>query len=142
MHYAVPVVLEQAGLLGIFYTDVFLGNKPLLSKLLGMMPETLSPSSLRRLKGRDAPLNPRKVVSFDSLRIKTAWRSRRGGSRLAHLQMHAQYGREFCERIVKAGLNDGCAIYALNGAALELFVEAKNRGAVCILEQTIASRVV
>lgn len=140
LHYAVPCVLDRAGLLGTFYTDIYLGNKPWLRKVLNVFPDALVPVVLQRLRGRDAEVTPARVVSFDAFGLRIAWRSRRVHSQRALYQLHAKSGKEFCKNVAQKGLSGAFAIYAFNGAALEIFEEAKRRGILCILEQTIAPR--
>jgi glycosyltransferase involved in cell wall biosynthesis len=97
---------------------------------------------LQRLKGRDGNLTPERVVSFDAFGIKKTWLSRRARSRRELFQVQAQYGKEFCEYVVEKGLDGADAIYALNTAARELFAFAKRRKIFCIMEQTIAPRLI
>ena len=139
MHYAVPSVLAKAGLLGTFFTDTYLGNKPSLRRLLKRLPARALPSYLRRLRGREAQdLEPGKVVSFDTLGLKSAWLRRRVRSQAELFKLHAATAREFCERVVSCGISGASAVYTLNAASLEIFQEAKRRGILCIQEQTIA----
>lgn len=56
MHYAVPALLERAGLLQAFYTDVHANHFP-LQLLKKLLPRKLQPKSVRRLLGRQIPNN-------------------------------------------------------------------------------------
>jgi len=54
--------------------------------------------------------------------------------------VHLWAGRRFCELIGADGFDEAGAVYAYNGAALELLRRAKQRRLVAIVEQTIAPR--
>ncbi len=139
MHYAVPSLLARAGLLGTFYTDAYAGNKPLLRDVLKRVDGLLPALSLRGYLGREAEdIEPDQVVSFDLLGIKSTLARQRLRSRSNILSLHASYNARFCRRVASLGFSSAGAVYALNGAALEIFREAKKRGLLCILEQTIA----
>jgi glycosyltransferase involved in cell wall biosynthesis len=137
MHYAVPRVLAEAGLLSTLYTDTYVGNKPHLRRLLRLLPRRYA--LIRKLLGREAPgLCAKQVVSFDAFGLRTVWGARRIRSQCDFSQFHARNNQRFCKSVVNAGLSSSRAVYALNGAALEIFRQAKRRGLICILEQTIA----
>lgn len=139
MHYAIPRILARRDLLGTLYTDAYLGNKPWLRALLERGSTDKMPLPLRKFLTRNAPeLEGRRVVSFDLLGIKANWSMRRIRSHAQLLQFHAKTARTFCERVAGKGFSGADAVYALNGASLEIFREAKNRGISCILEQTVA----
>lgn len=141
LHYGVPRALDRAGLLGTFYTDVYLGNKPWLQRLARHIPDRAAPPALRRFKGRDGGLSG-KVVSLDVLGLKMIWHRQRVRTRSESLQLRARSGRQFCQAVVASGLGHRSAIYAANGAALEIFQDAKRRGTLCLLEQTIAPHLI
>jgi glycosyltransferase involved in cell wall biosynthesis len=139
LHYAVPFLLDQAGVLGTFYTDVYLGNKPRLRRLFELLPSKAKLSSIKRLQGRDCTgLSQSRVVSYDELGLLSYWlhKSKASASNLNANQ--ARINKAFGERIVRSGLSGGNVVYGFNGASLEVFHEAKRRGLRCILEQTNA----
>ncbi len=139
MHYAVPVLLDKHGLLGRFYTDNYLGNKPWLSRLLSAIPTRLRSRAITRWLGRKAEIDASKVVSFESLGFHTWWRRKRAGDSIAFRTLFADGNRRFNELILRRGMNDVGLIFGFNGAALELFRFAKtNREIATVLEQTIA----
>jgi glycosyltransferase involved in cell wall biosynthesis len=140
LHYAVPRLLEELGLLGTFYTDVYLGNKPLLRAFLARIPQALKPAAVRRLQGRVCDeLADARVVSFDGLGVRE-FQIRRAKSASNLNAIFARTNRDFCKRVLKSGLEGGSAIYGLNGASLEIFQQARRLGMACILEQTFAPR--
>ena len=54
MHYAVPAILSNAGLLKLFYTDIH--SNHLIFKLIKfIIPKRLFPKKLKRLLGRNLP---------------------------------------------------------------------------------------
>ncbi len=139
MHYAVPKMLHQAGLLGRFYTDVYAGNKPLLQKVISIIPEKRRPRSVKKLIGRcDAEIPSDKVFSFDIFGFATAFQVKRHktvGQSYDHL---ARSAKRFNELIISRGLEHCNMVFGFDGASRELFNYARGRGILCVLEQTIA----
>ncbi len=141
MHYAVPLLFARAGQLGTFYTDIYLGNKPVLCRLLVAASSVSDRPSFQRLLGKACLGIPReKVVSFDGMGVRTRWLLRRARTTADVDRVHASTNREFCERVVARGLRGAGAIYGFNGASLEIFRAARQNGAFCFLEQTIAPK--
>jgi glycosyltransferase involved in cell wall biosynthesis len=140
MHYAVPRILHEAGMLGRLYTDSYVGNKPWLERALGLVPAPLRPGGAARLLGRkDDGIPPAKVTSFDAFGLQYAKAQRRAQETTELARIYADFNRRFCQHIV-ARRPDADAIWAFNGAALELFRWAKERGIRCFLEQTSAPK--
>src|SRR5918994_2027868 len=78
MHYAVPRIFHEAGLLERLYTDSYVGNKPWLQQVLGSMPAPLRSGVAGRLLGRtDDRIPPAKVTSFDTFGVRYASAQRR-----------------------------------------------------------------
>ena len=141
MHFAVPSVLADAGLLHTLYTDAYLGNKVWLRKLLQLVPGNLKPKALRQLSGRVAEGIPaNRVVSFDRLGLSYFLNRRRTDTAAALSELFAKTNHQFGNSVVQAGLGATKFIWGFNGAALEIFQHAHERGIKCILEQTIAPR--
>src|SRR5271166_945139 len=110
--YSLPHLFERAGILGTFYTDAYLGNKPWLRRSLKRVPSALAPAALRRLLGRDhAALTPSKVLSFDALGCKAVWLRSRAQSRGQLQRYHASLSKDFCELVVRKGFGGATAIY-------------------------------
>jgi glycosyltransferase involved in cell wall biosynthesis len=140
MHYAVPRVFHEAGLLERLYTDSYVGNKPWLERALGLMPAPLRSGAAGRLLDRkEERIPPAKVTSFDAFGLRYARAQRRANGTAELGRVHADFANRFCKRIV-ARRPDADAIWAFNGAALELFRWAKTRGVRCLLEQTSAPK--
>ncbi|MGB7293158.1 MAG: glycosyltransferase family 4 protein [Thermodesulfobacteriota bacterium] len=137
MHYALPKLFHEAGMLGKFYTDIYLGNKPWLERLLNVIPS--NSKILQKLSARrETAIPPEKVVSFDILGLSYWWRQNRSADFCQLTRVFAHSARTFDEMIIRHGLNGAKAIYGFNSASLELFEFAKDKGITCILEQTIA----
>jgi hypothetical protein len=76
MHYAVPALLERAGMLAHFYTDSYVGRgsawyAPALAA--NLVPQGWRPQSLKRLLSRRTDtLPPGKVTAFNLLGLSYA----------------------------------------------------------------------
>lgn len=140
MHYAVPHIFHEAGILERLYTDSYVGNKPWLQLALGVMPALLRSGGASRLLDRkEERIPPAKVTSFDAFGLQYARAQRRAQGTAQLTRVYADFARRFCERIV-GRCPDADAVWAFNGAALELFRWAKERGIRCVLEQTSAPK--
>jgi len=141
MHFALPSILADAGLLHTLYTDTYLGNKAWLRKLISLPPERLRPDVLKRISGRVAEHIPQdRVVSFDLLGLSYFWKRRHTLTPSELAALFAEVNTRFGNSVVRAGLLDTRYILGFNGAALEIFTHARERGIKCILEQTMAPR--
>jgi glycosyltransferase involved in cell wall biosynthesis len=127
-------------MLGRLYTDTYIGDKPWLERAIGLMPALLRPGGASRLLDRkEERIPPAKVTSFDAFGLQYARAQRRANGTAELGRLHADFNRRFCERVV-ARRPDTDAVWAFNGAALELFRWAKGRGIRCVLEQTSAPK--
>jgi glycosyltransferase involved in cell wall biosynthesis len=141
MHFAVPSILADAGLLHTLYTDTYLGNKAWLRSAIDRVPKRLTPKALAKLSGRAAArIPPDRVVSFDRLGLHYYWNRSRALTAAELNRLFAEVNREFGLSVIRAGLNGSKCIWGFNGAALEIFAHARERGITCILEQTMAPR--
>lgn len=141
MHYAVPRLLHEAGLLERFYTDSYAGNKPLLRAGLRALPAGLSSAEVRRWLGReDRRLAPDKVISFEWLGLRYAFARRRSRNVMYQEALSVDTARRFNTAILQSLEQLHGVIWGFNSAALELFEAAKAAGATCVLEQTILPR--
>lgn len=139
MHYAVPLILQEAGMLERFYTDSYIGNKRWLQRILSTPPISALSASMRRFRDRSAPgLEPKRIRSFDFLGWESVWRVRHAHSAAARLDVFASSNRHFNKRVIRAGLQGAEALYGFNGASLEAFGWAAERGIWRILEQCSA----
>jgi glycosyltransferase involved in cell wall biosynthesis len=144
MHYAVPRLLYEAGLLKRFYTDAYIGNKPVLEWLLRHVPGMSRMPAIARWLGRKDPIIPGQLVSsFDSFTFRQTWLRRGQEGNIARiLQLHADGNKAFNEWVIGQGIEGCSAIYGLNRNSLEVFGEAKKHGITCILEQCSVPRLI
>ena len=139
MHYAVPEIFYRAGMLEKLYTDVYVGDKVLMEKIL--KPFSGKFPGIARLLSRKSDVIPLdKVVSFDLLGLWYCWKQQRAKDVYELSEVFAKGGKAFNLEILKNGFKRVDAIYGFQSASLELFRYAKTQGVKCILEQTIAPR--
>lgn len=137
MHYAIPRILSNLGILCYVYTDLYIGNKPRLLRSLAKLSKFLRVKGLDRILGRSEDLPPERVVSFDFLGIAYAIRRRLAQSNSQSVEIFERYGKKFNRHVLRAGLRDADVVWGFNTASLEIFEHAKADGRFCILEQTI-----
>lgn len=136
-HYAVPAALQQACLLAGLYTDVSMAAPWLrtLSKIL--KPDWRLPG-WKSLQGRVHPGVPDDKVTCLWASPWAMWKNRK---RTLHLGQYARWvvqNEAFGREVVRRGFGQAGAVYAFNGAAVEIFEAAKAKGLKCILDMTIA----
>jgi glycosyltransferase involved in cell wall biosynthesis len=137
-HYALPKLLHRSGMLGCFYTDLYVNPASFLVRLLRQIPPKLRPRWMDRVLGRsDSELPACKVISFDAFGLWYQWQVWRARDSEALSRVYVRTNQSFNHRIIRKGLNGADVIYGYDGAALELFQYAKERAIPCILEQTI-----
>ncbi len=137
-HYAVPRIMEEAGLLNLFFTDFWLPKR--WDSRLRLLPPRLSPAGLKRVAGRRSNGVPdAKIVSFPALGCEYALR-RRLIDPSAAPGAYLDAGAAFCRKIIAHGLGSARGVYTFSGAGLELMHYARDSGRVRIMDQTIASQ--
>lgn len=142
MHYAVPRLLADLGLLDRFFTDAYLGNKPWLRAALASLPPAVRAGGIERWLGRrDDALPADRVVSFDWLGLWYVHARHRARTPSAMVAAHESMASRFGAAAIGAGVTRAASVWCYNTAALEIFVAAKAAGKTCILEQTILPRV-
>lgn len=138
MHYAVPRLLHEAGLLERLYTDSYIGNKPWLKRALTTIPPRMQTRGIHRWLGRcDTVLPADKVISFETFGLWYAWARHQAHGYAQIETVFRNFAERFAERILKDGLGKAAVVWGFNSAALELFQAAKAQGRYCVLEQTI-----
>jgi glycosyltransferase involved in cell wall biosynthesis len=141
MHFAVPQILANAGLLQTLYTDGYLGNKAWLKRLLGLLPDAARSGLVQQLSGRSADQIPSdRIVSFDLLGLWYYYKRRRIQAGLESATLFARMNRIFGNRVCRRGFDGSNVVWGFNGASLEIFQYARRHGIRCILEQAIAPR--
>ena len=137
MHYAVPRIMQQAGILQCLYTDINASNG--WASFLRGLPLILQPVALRKMLGRiPVGVSDSRVSSFDLLGVAYALRLRLARSNADQTRTHLWANELFGKKIIAKGIGDASAIYTFNGAGLPLMRHAKNLGIHTVMEQTIA----
>ncbi|HVT88204.1 MAG TPA: glycosyltransferase family 4 protein [Tepidisphaeraceae bacterium] len=131
-------MLHRARLLERFYTDLS-ASAWWLRSAKTVLPEMFKPAALKRLLARRIEGVPSSLVThFCVFGIQRVLERERTGSSTALAEQTLQANRQFCSLVNAKGFGEANAIYAFNGAALEMFESAKERGMLRILEQTSA----
>lgn len=138
-HYAVPAILQSAGLLEHFFTDISaIKGWPKLAKLV---PTRLRPQGLWRLIGRVPQGVPAdRVTAFNLIGLRYARLLRRRLSEGEQAAINIWAGTTFCNLVQRRGLGAATGVYVFSSAGLELLRAAKAEGRRTVLEQVIAPR--
>jgi len=121
-----------------FYTDlVSVRGWPGLVRR--MAAAGLRSGSLRRMVDRAPGGVSRDLIThWPGFALEYFWRQRQAKSQGELEAAYLWAGREFCRRIIRHGLGQATAVYTLNSAGLELLRDARERGLLCVMEQTSA----
>lgn len=139
MHYAIPRMLHEAGMLAHFYTDICAVKG--WPRLLTAMPDALQPKGLKRLLGRVPESVPqRSITAFTNFGLKYQRRRVSAKSPTEMTNSHLWAGKRFCEMVLAKGLFGAAGVYTFNSAGLELLSAAREQGMRAVMEQTIAPR--
>ncbi len=137
-HYAVPRALESCGALGTFFTDTC-ANGRWFAAMRKYLPTCARPRLLRKFLDRVVPdLESNKIQCFHRLAVLASLRSQR---RHAPRQLYERYlhtNRRFGQLVVRRGMRGVQGVYVFNGAGLEILQHAKERGWVCVVDQTMS----
>ena len=136
-HYAVPNGLAAIGALARLVTDIYAGVLPW--RMVTYVPPFLRSEGIQRLLGRSAAnLDRSCVTSLPLFVLRESFRRFHRAKEVSQSAVWARQNRAFglaaCRRIPR----NATAVYAFNGAALEIFQEAKRRKVRCVLDQTSA----
>lgn len=137
MHYAVPAILQRAGLLDRFYTDLFLPE--------GGLTRLLRNGRMHRLAGQ---ISGRSCSSLSFAKVRTNpllaleyWhrvrKSRRKNDAEAAFAWAGRAFPKWVSRRLDLTVHQPKAVYAFNTAAQEVFHWCKKHRVLCILEQTM-----
>ena len=136
MRYAVARILEESGQLERLYTDIFAARG--WPRLLNLLPHSLRPKAVNRLLSRIPQGIPRgRITAFNDFGYEYA-RRRNSSAREGRFPVHLWAGKEFCRRILNAGLGAAEGVFTFNSAGLELLQAARREGRKAVMEQTIA----
>ena len=136
MHYAVPRILQNAGMLHRLYTDAC-ATKGLPRLLRGVAPKAFRPAPLERLLERiPEGIPPSRITAFTTFGLYEALRRYRINSLSEQTAHYLWTGRQFSRRIVKNSDFEGVdGVYAFKMVALEILTEGRKHGLKTILEQ-------
>lgn len=139
MHYAVPEILFKHKYLKIMYTDVYIGNKPMLEKVLSFIfPRN---KIVKTILGRKSKIiNRDNILSFDLLGFVYFYKRKRIKNNQSSEHIYEITNMKFNQKIIDDGMKGTDFIYGFNTASKELFEYAKKHNIGCILEQTIATK--
>ncbi len=137
MHYAVPRIFQQSGMLEQFFTDICAVKG--WPRMLNAIPNPLRPEGLKRLMGRvPQGVPPKNITAFTSFGREYAKRRAQATSPDESTAAHLWAGTTFCELIIKNGIGETQGIYTFNSAGMELMDHARRQGIRTMMEQTIA----
>lgn len=135
--YAIPVAIQNAGMLHHFYTDAFSG-KGVLSHVDKIVPNKLKNNTIKRMLDRKAAIPKKKVTSFLIDELIYRWKLARSNNPEEKLLAHCNAAKQYNKKICRTFPSDTDVVYAVNGGGLELFRYAQKQGCKCVLDQTIA----
>jgi len=143
-HYAVPVVLHQAGMLAQFFTDAYVGRGSAwqeLPRLAQWLPAACRPAGLQRLLGRrEDGLPPEKVTAYNLFGAAYALAQSRAGSGESLERVYQEYGRRFADLVRRHSFCQGQGLYTFPSTALPLFEHGSQQGMKLLLDQFSAPR--
>ena len=136
-HYAVPAALQQAGMLAGLYTDVSMAA-PWLRTLKQILSPGWQLPGWKSIQGRTHPGVPDDKVTCLWASPWAMWKNRKRAQNLGQYARWVAQNEAFGHEVVRRGFGQADAVYAFNGAAVEIFEAAKAQGLKCILDMTIA----
>lgn len=137
MHYAVPRILHEAGLLQHFFTDICATKG--WPSLLRLVPKKARSTQLNRLLSRvPYGVPPSLITTFSTFGFEYARRLRNVKSHSDAVSVFLWADQEFCRLVNLSSWKNASAVYTFNNAGLEIMKQARQRGIATIMEQTIA----
>jgi glycosyltransferase involved in cell wall biosynthesis len=139
MHYAVPRILDQAGSLEHFYTDLYAN---------GLWPRLLAPFTALPGGGRLKSLlervpegvDPKKIKAFNGIGLKYSLLRSKAKTPEAQAAAFVWAGEAFCKQLIAQDMGRGTHTFSYNTAGFEWMREARSRGLRLVMEQTIAPK--
>lgn len=133
--YAVPTLLEEAGLLEWFYTDLC-GNAG-AGRLLASLPAALQPGALKRLARREVPESIRaKTVTFPLQTFRHFLRQASGKYKTAVGDdiLWEAFDTELGRAMIRRGLGQSTHIFSMAGECLPFIEHAHQQGRTVVTE--------
>ena len=139
MHYAVPEVIHEAGMLGKFFTDISALHNGL--PLLNCLPAHFRPHRLNRLMSRRPMGLPHGLVRAFPL-LGMEYQQRQAAARTADemIRVYIWMGRKFAESVLKNAGDRWDAAYVFNSAGLGILEACRSRGKFGVMEQCSVPR--
>jgi glycosyltransferase involved in cell wall biosynthesis len=139
MHYAVPRIIHEGGMLQSFFTDVSALHKPF--SLLDKIPRRFRSGSLNRLISRRPEGLPKERVHAAPL-LGFEYSRRQSAARTAQetVNTYIWMGKRFGETVLKRAGEEWNAAYVFNSAGSAILDSCRRNGKFGILEQCSAPR--
>lgn len=135
-HYAEARILHARGYLERLFTDLYVGDKPLLREAVKAISGARRLADVRRLLARDAEDIPGdRVTSFDWLGLRAQLALRRARNEADRYRVYAEVGRAFQRAVIRRGLGAADTVLVSTGAAAELVEHARGIGVRAVLQQ-------
>lgn len=127
-NYAIPSILEKAGMLEAFYTDLC-ANSGLGATLDSFCPQPLRRGAISRILNRRVPPNIEgKVQTFDWATLRYLARQRLGrDDRIKQHQAITNFHQELSQEMMCKGLGKATHIFSMFGEATEFIKYAKQK---------------
>src|SRR5271166_1845648 len=139
MHYAIPRMLNDAGMLEHLYTDIVV-NKG-WPRLLTWVPKRIRPLALAQLAGRVPQGIPaQRITAFPRFALDYWRRKRRNRSAAEENTTYLWAGKKFCKLVVSQGFAGATGVFVFDSVGLEILEAAKRLGLRTITEQSVAPR--
>lgn len=139
MHYAVPRIFEEAGILGALHTDICAVRG--WPRILRYIPRTLRSPGMKRLAARVPHGIPMaRLRTENDIGWKYAMWLRRSRGATEQTQAHLWAAEEFCKRVVRRGIGEFDRVYVFTSDGLEILEQTRRQGIPSIVEQTIPPR--
>ena len=139
MHYAVPRIIHEAGMLERFYTDISALHNGL--PLLNCLPTHFRPQWLNRLMSRRPAGLPHELVrAFPLLGIECQRRQAAARTADEMLRVFIWMGRKFAETVLKNAGDQWDAAYVFNSAGLGILEACQRSGKFGVMEQCSVPR--
>lgn len=138
-HYAIPSILERAGLLASFHTDLT-ASASWLRLIHRLLPGRVTPGGLKRLLARRMETVPSsKIVHYTGFALSRILHRDRAQTPARHVKQILLQNHKFGRLVCGSNWGQANAVYVFNGAGLEILRQAKAMGMTCIMEQTSAA---
>ncbi len=135
-HYAIPIALHRAGMLGHFFTDAYVGPGSWLHGFAQMVPPSCKTGPIAHALTRSADIPGEKVTAFNLLGVQYKNKLAQVKSTNELTQVNLWAVKQFNQQILryKNILSSSQAIYSLTGS-LELLSFGRSQGLKLIFNQ-------